>query len=487
MFGNNINNPNGERIFHEIRTNLTESATNRTCIIPMHNRTDEEEFIMEHENYNEQLTNSFGLAEHIDFMSTSGAKLLSLDEAFAKNKNDHKSIFNRLTISDNDHKNLFNEDILKHVYDKELDGKKAFRFNPNKTQISDLTGWKVDDGCGIISIQSTPSGFFYTDGISPIGFKARLGYSQSLKRNICIAKLFTGRFVVPDYLFFRGYLIKEKKNFSRNFNLSYVTVADYFSFDATSEYPDSEACDTFFQLLALALMGELDNHQVEDKQDPDSINTEDINAKKTSAKVEKTKYIDNGFLPMQLAERFIAKNPMFKLNGGRMYTYGFNGSYCYSEINEEQLSDVVFRFFKDRFMNETSGFVVQVTKSVRIQLECVSKDTIRKYESCYVACRNVIIDLENDRLIAHTPDILLRYYLDVDVDFTNRNCPVFDQLIEDIKCVTISIPQSRLPSCFMYIFSLSEFPISRMMSALPLSSPARSISSSTPKNLSPLP
>lgn len=169
-------------------------------------------------------------------------------------------------------------------------------------------------------------------------------------------------------------------------------------------------------------------------QDSNSISNEDINTKKTSAKVEKTKYIDNGFLPMQLAERFIAKNPMFKLNGGRMYMYGFNGSYCYSEISEEQLSDVVFRFFKDRFMNETPGFVVQVTKSVRIQLECVSKDTIRKYESRYVACRNVIIDLENDRLIPHTPDILLRYYLDVDVDFNNRNCPVFDQLIEDMAC-----------------------------------------------------
>lgn len=169
-------------------------------------------------------------------------------------------------------------------------------------------------------------------------------------------------------------------------------------------------------------------------QDAGYTKTEDLNAKKASAKAAQTKYIDNGFLPMQLAERFIAKNPMFKLNGGRMYMYGFNGSYCYSEINEEQLSDVVFRFFKDRFMNETPGFVVQVTKSVRIQLECVSKDAIRKYESHYVACRNAIIDLENDRLIPHTPDILLRYYLDVDVDFTNRNCPVFDQLIEDMAC-----------------------------------------------------
>lgn len=260
MFGNNINNTNDERTIYDAQTDLTESITNRTGIIPMYNRTDEEELIMEHENYNEQSTNSFGLAEHIDFTSTSGAKLLSLDEAFAKNNKNPKSIFNRLTISDNDHKHLFNQDILKHVYGKELDGKDVFRFSPNKTQISDLTGWKVDDGCGIISIRSTPIGFSYTDGASQIGFKARLGYSQSLKRKICIVKFFNDRFVVPDYLFFRGYLISDKKNFSRNFNLSYVTVADHFSFDATSEYPDSEACDYFFKILALALMGELDNH-----------------------------------------------------------------------------------------------------------------------------------------------------------------------------------------------------------------------------------
>lgn len=260
MFGNNINNSNDERTIHDARTDLTESITNRTGIIPMHNRTDEEDFIMEHKNYNEQPTNSFGIAEHIDLTSTSGANPLSLDEAFAKNNNDPKSIFNKLTIPDNDHKDLFNEDILKYVYDKELGGKDVFRFNPNKTQISDLTGWQVDDGIGIISIRSTPNGFSYTDGASPIGFKARLGYSQSLKRKICIVKLFNGRFVVPDYLFFRGYLIHKKKDFSRNFNLSYVTVADHFSFDATSEYPDSEACDYFFKILALALMGELDNH-----------------------------------------------------------------------------------------------------------------------------------------------------------------------------------------------------------------------------------
>lgn len=256
MFGNNINNSNDERTIHDARTDLTESITNRTGIIPMYNRTDKGEFIMEREDYNGQSANSFGLVEHID----SEVRLPSLDEAFAKNTKDPKSILNRLTISDNDYKRLFDEARLKHVYTKELDGKDAFRFSPNKTQISDLTGWKVEDGIGIISIRSTPIGFSYTDGASPIGFKARLGYSQSLKRKICIVKLFNGRFVVPDYLFFRGYLIHKKKDFSRNFNLSYVTVADHFSFDATSEYPDSEACDYFFKILALALMGELDNH-----------------------------------------------------------------------------------------------------------------------------------------------------------------------------------------------------------------------------------
>lgn len=255
MFGNNNINTNGERITHEVRTDLTESSTNRTGIIPMHNRTDEEEFIRERENYNEQSANSFELVEHID----SEVRLPSLDEAFVKNTKDPKSILNRLTISDNDHKRLFDEALLKHVYTKELDGKDAFRFSPNKTQVSDLTGWRVEDGIGIISIRSTPIGFSYTDGASQIGFKARLGYSQSLNRKICIVKFFNDRFVVPDYLFFRGYLISDKKSFSRNFNLSYVTVADHFSFDATSEYPDSEACDYFFKILALALMGELDN------------------------------------------------------------------------------------------------------------------------------------------------------------------------------------------------------------------------------------
>ena len=256
MFGNNYDNGvNNERIYRETKADLTDSTTSTQ----MSNRNYEEETTMENTTYNEQSANSNALANRNEPMNT--AKVIpSLGETFARKNKDPKTVFYKLTISPEYHERLFNEEALEKIYNEELVGRESFRFNPNKTKISDLTNWRVDDGFGIISIRSTPSGFYYKDGSSPIGFKARLGYSQSLKRNICIVKLFDGKYVVPDYLFFRGYLFKAKKQFSRNFNLSYVTVANLLSYDSTSEFPDSEACDSFFQLLALSLMGELDNH-----------------------------------------------------------------------------------------------------------------------------------------------------------------------------------------------------------------------------------
>lgn len=260
MFGNNYDNGvNNERAYRETKADLTDSTTSRTTSIQMSNQNYEEEITMENTTYNEQSANSNALANRSEPMNTTEV-IPSLGETFARKNKNPQTVFNKLTIPLGNYEDLFSEEELEKIYNEELVGKESFRFNPNKTKISDLTGWRVDEGFGIISIRSTPGGFYYKDGSSPIGFKARLGYSQSLKRNICIVKFFNGKYAVPDYLFFRGYLLKEKKQFSRNFNLSYATVANLLSYDSTSEYPDSEACDSFFQLLVLSLMGELDNH-----------------------------------------------------------------------------------------------------------------------------------------------------------------------------------------------------------------------------------
>ncbi len=260
MFGNNLDNGvNNERIYRETKADLMDSTTNRTISTLMSNRNYEEDITMENTTYNEQSANSNALASRNEPMNTAEV-IPSLGETFARKSKEPQTVFNKLTISPEYYERLFNEEALEKIYSEELVGKESFRFNPNKTKISDLTHWRIDDGFGIISIRSIPSGFFYKNGSSPIGYKARLGYSKSLKRNICIVKFFNGKYVVPDYLFFRGYLFKENKPFSRNFNLSYVTVANLLSFDSTSEYPDSKACDSIFQLLALSLMGELNNH-----------------------------------------------------------------------------------------------------------------------------------------------------------------------------------------------------------------------------------
>ncbi len=169
-------------------------------------------------------------------------------------------------------------------------------------------------------------------------------------------------------------------------------------------------------------------------QNPDAISTEGLTAKKSTPKDKEKSYVDNGTTPMRIAERFLAKNSMFKLNGGRMYLYGYKNKPCYTEITEEELCDTLFREYKNHFMNDSPGQVVQVAKAVRIQLELTSNDTIREFESRYVACRNVIIDLERNCVIRHTPGILLRYYLEVDVDLNNSDCPKFDRFLNDMSC-----------------------------------------------------
>ena len=91
----------------------------------------------------------------------------------------------------------------------------------------------------------------------------------------------------------------------------------------------------------------------------------------------------------------------------------------------------LFEQYKALFMREQPGLALQVCRSIRLQLKGIPEEAIMKYEARYIAVRNAIIDLKKNRVINHTPRILLRYYLDLDVDLDNSYCPTFISFIKD--------------------------------------------------------
>ena len=166
-------------------------------------------------------------------------------------------------------------------------------------------------------------------------------------------------------------------------------------------------------------------------------------------------YVDNGTSPMLVAERFIKENSIFKLNS-RLYLYHFDNKPCYTEISDETLCEVLFEQYRDLFMREQPGLALQVCRSIRLQLKGTPKEAIIKYEMRYIALRNAIIDLKKDRVIDHTPDILLRYYLDLDVDLNDSDCTHFKSFINDAASNKNSVVKS-IYEMLAYLIFPTEF------------------------------
>lgn len=185
--------------------------------------------------------------------------------------------------------------------------------------------------------------------------------------------------------------------------------------------------------------------------DPDTSKNEIVSEANTKA----PKYVDNGTSPMLVAERFIKENSIFKLNS-RLYLYNLDSKPCYTEVSDETLCEVLFEQYKALFMREQPGLALQVCRSIRLQLKGIPKEAIIKYEARYIAVRNAIIDLKKDRVINHTPKILLRYYLDLDVDLDNSYCPTFISFIKDAASEKGKVVKS-IYEMLAYLIFLTEF------------------------------
>lgn len=181
-----------------------------------------------------------------------------LEELFEVPSRKPLKVKNILTLSDDDPKKSLGQDKLKKIYNKEPVGSNAFRFSSIKVHMSDLKRFEVINGTGVISISGSTIGFLYGQtGNSNITFKARLGYSKSLKCSLCIVKTTEDHYTVPDYLIFRGKIVNPKKDLYRTFHLAYAAVEDFFDYNVNAEYISHKAGDFFFRVLALGLLGGL--------------------------------------------------------------------------------------------------------------------------------------------------------------------------------------------------------------------------------------